>query len=311
MSFKTVFLAVGATDDDNEIERAAAMCEGLGAHLSLLVLGIAPPPPASPYGVVSNDVWAGEIREGQSEAQARAEEVEARLTSSELSLSVESQYIDRGTVATLAARFARYADLTFITPQRPGFESMQSWVMNGALFESGRPILLLPKGPTVFPVVNKVMIAWDASVEASKSVRDAIGLMKAADEVHAVLIDPVPSFEGHGPEPGADLATYLGRHGIEATVHRLPREGKETGAMLRRTAADLGAGLIVMGGFGHSRLRQRILRWHDHEHDEGSDGAGPDGALRRATCSENVWVGFPRLSAIPAAQSALRQHCRE
>lgn len=259
MSFKTVFLAVGATDDDSEIDRAAAICDRLGAHLALLVLGIAPPPPASPYGVVSNDVWAGEIREGQAEAQERAEVVEAKLGSSGLSVSVEAQYIDRGTVATLAARFARYADLTLISPQRPGFEAMQTWVLNGALFESGRPILLLPKGPTGFPEAKKVMIAWDASVEASKAVRDAIALMQAAEEVHAVLIDPVPSFEGHGPEPGADLATYLGRHGIAATIHRLPREGKETGSMLRRTAGDLAIDLIVMGGFGHSRLRQRIF----------------------------------------------------
>jgi nucleotide-binding universal stress UspA family protein len=131
--------------------------------------------------------------------------------------------------------------------------------MNGALFESGRPVLLLPKGPTPFPEVKRLIIAWDASVEASKAVQASIGLMQAAEEVHAVLIDPVPSFEGHGPEPGADLATYLGRHGIETTVHRLPREGRETGAMLRRTAGDLGAELIVMGGFGHSRLRQRIF----------------------------------------------------
>ena len=136
---------------------------------------------------------------------------------------------------------------------------MQSWVVNGALFESGRPILLLPKGPVGFPAVKRVMIAWDASVEASKAVRDAIGPMKTADEMHAVLIDPVPSFEGHGPEPGADLAAYLGRHGITATVHRLPKEGKETGELLRRTATDLGADLIVMGGFGHSRLRERIF----------------------------------------------------
>ena len=120
-------------------------------------------------------------------------------------------------------------------------------------------MLLLPKGSAGFPHSQRVMIAWDASVEASKAVRDAIGLMQKAAEVHAVLIDPVPSFEGHGPEPGADLATYLGRHGIEATVHRLPREGKDTGEMLRRTATDLAADLIVMGGFGHSRLRQRIF----------------------------------------------------
>jgi nucleotide-binding universal stress UspA family protein len=259
MGFKTVFLAVGATQDDAEVDRALAICDRLDAHLSVLVLGIAPPPPASPYGVVSNDIWAGEIREGQAEAEARARALEARLASAPLSVQVSAQYIDRGTVATLAARFARYADLTLVTPKAAGFETLQTWVVDGALFESGRPILLLPTGPVRFPDVRTVVIGWDASVEASKAVRDAIGIMQKAEAVHAVLIDPVPSFDGHGPEPGADLATYLGRHGIAATVHRLPKEGKETGEILRRTATDLGADLIVMGGFGHSRLRERIF----------------------------------------------------
>jgi nucleotide-binding universal stress UspA family protein len=259
MSFKTVFLAVGATQDDAEIDRAVAICDRLGAHLAVLVLGIAPPPPASPYGVVSNDIWAGEIREGQSEADERARTLEAKLAGTSLSALVSAQYIDRGTVASLAARFARYADLTLITPQAEGFELLQTWVVNGALFESGRPILLLPAGPVSFPAAKSVMIAWDASVEASKAVRDAIGVMKQAEAVHAVLIDPVPSFDGHGPEPGHDLAAYLGRHGIRATVHRLPREGKDTGEVLRRAATDVAADLIVMGGFGHSRLRERIF----------------------------------------------------
>ena len=103
------------------------------------------------------------------------------------------------------------------------------------------------------------MIGWNASVTASKAVREAIELMQKADAVHAVLIDPVPSFDGHGPEPGADLATYLGRHGISVVVHRLPREGKDTGELLRRTAADVGADLMVMGGYSRSRLRERFF----------------------------------------------------
>ena len=108
-----------------------------------------------------------------------------------------------------------------------------------------------------------------------------------------MLIDPVPSFDGHGPEPGADLAAYLGRHGIAATVHRLPKEGKETGEVLRRTATDLGADLIVMGGFGHSRLRERYLRRHDHRHDQVGGGAGADGALRRGEKARESpgWAG--------------------
>lgn len=259
MGFRTVFMAVGSGQDDAEIDRAVTICEALGAHLSLLVLGIAPPPPASPYGVVSNDIWAGDIRQGQDEVAARARVIEERLATTTLSSLVTAQYIDRGTVATLAARFARYADLTLVAPKSAGHESMQGWVMNGALFESGRPILLLPAGAVTFPAAKRVMLCWDASVEASKAVRDAIGLMAAAEEVHAVLIDPVPSFDGHGPEPGADLGAYLGRHGIAAVIHRLPREGKETGEVLRRTAVDLAADLMVMGGFGHSRLRERIF----------------------------------------------------
>ena len=259
MPFKTVFLAIGAAQDDREVDRAAAICSAMGAHLAVLVLGIAPPPPASPYGVVSNDIWAGEIRDGQSSAQSRAEAVTARLGAAGVSCTVDAHYIDRGTVATLAARFARYADLTLIPPKSSDGEATQSWVLNGALFESGRPVLLLPAGEVRFPDPRRVLIAWDASVEASKAVRDAIEIMVAAEGVDIVLIDPVPSFEGHGPEPGADLAAYLARHGIATTVHRLPREGREVGDILNRSAIDLGADLLVMGGFGHSRLRQRIF----------------------------------------------------
>ena len=259
MPFKTVFLAVGAGQDDQEIDRAVAICAGMGAHLVVLVLGVAPPPPASPYGVVSNDIWASEIREGQAAAQARAEEIAARLDAAGISSTVDAQYIDRGTVATLAARFARYADLTLIPPAGKDGDALQTWVLNGALFESGRPVLLLPEGEVRFPNPRRVMVGWDASVEASTAVNHAIEMMAGAEAVDVVLIDPVPSFEGHGPEPGADLGAYLARHGITITVHRLPREGREVSEILRRTAVDLGADLIVMGGFGHSRLRQRIF----------------------------------------------------
>ena len=260
MSFKTVMMAVASGSAGGAaVDRAAAIADALGAHLHLLVVGVAPPPPSSPYGIVSNDIWAGEIREGQEAAQGQGEALLEKLGARGVSASVEAQYVDRGTIAALSARAARYADLTLIVPAAEGDDPMQTWVMDGALFESGRPVLLLPPGAPDFPGAEKVVIAWDASVEASKAVRDGLDLMKDASEVHAVLIDPVPSFDGHGPEPGADLATYLSRHGIRVTVHRLPRQGREVADIINQTADDLGAGLIVMGGFGHSRLRQRIF----------------------------------------------------
>ncbi|MFQ8432722.1 universal stress protein [Amaricoccus sp. W119] len=259
MSFKTVFMTVAIEQDDAALNRAIGICQGLDAHLVTLVLGVASPPPVSPYGVVSNDLWASEVDQGQADAKAKADKVEAVLAASGISYSVEPQFIDRGSVTSLAARYARYADLTLIAPRAPQAEQAQDWVMNGALFESGRPILLLPEAEVHFPRIDRVIIAWDASVEASKSVRDAIGLLKSASAVDAVLIDPVPSFDGHGPEPGSDLSIYLGRHGIKTTVHRMPREGQGVSEILLRAATDFGADLIVMGGFGHSRLRQRFF----------------------------------------------------
>lgn len=259
VSFKTVFLAIGVDQDDSALKRAIGVAQGFEAHLSVLVLGVAAPPPVSPYGVVSNDLWASEVDQGQLDVRAKAEAIEAVLAPSGISYSVEPQFVDSGTVTTLAARCARYADLTLIAPRAARAEQLQDWVMSGALFESGRPILLLPETEFHFPRVDRVIIAWDASVEASKSVRDAIPILKSAAAVDAVLIDPVPTFEGHGQEPGADLAAYLGRHGIQPTVHRLPKQGQDVGGLLRQTALDLGADLIVMGGFGHSRLRQRFF----------------------------------------------------
>ena len=73
------------------------------------------------------------------------------------------------------------------------------------------------------------------------------------------LIDPAEGESGHGAEPGADVAAYLARHGVKVTVDRVPRQGKSVASMLRQHAVDTTAELLVMGGYGHSRLRERIF----------------------------------------------------
>jgi nucleotide-binding universal stress UspA family protein len=114
--------------------------------------------------------------------------------------------------------------------------------IEGALFSSGKPVLLLPEGaaPSLSP--ERVMVAWDSRIEASRAVREALPILKGAQEVRLVLVDPEESEAAHGQEPGADAALYLARHDV-----------------LGRHAGDMGAQMIVMGAYGHSRLRQRIL----------------------------------------------------
>jgi len=90
-------------------------------------------------------------------------------------------------------------------------------------------------------------------------VRESLEMLRSADQVTVAVVDPEPGLLGHGEEPGADLAAYLARHGAKVTVDRLPREGRTTADVLRRHVVDTAADLLVLGAYGHSRLRDWIL----------------------------------------------------
>ena len=259
MHYKSLLCVVRSDEQPKFLAQAIELAQQMEAALNVLVVGIAPIPPASPYGITGADIWAREADENRKLAKMRADAIEKDLAKAQISGSVMAHLLDQGAVATLVARFARYADLTLVPTRSEENASFHSAVLNGALFESGRPILLLPEKAGAFPKVKSAVIAWDASLEASKSVKDAIGILQGCDTVTALLVDPSPSFEGHGEEPGADLATYLARHDISVNVSAVPREGRPTSEIIMRFADDAGADLIVMGAYAHSRLRQIIF----------------------------------------------------
>ncbi|TIQ06062.1 MAG: universal stress protein, partial [Mesorhizobium sp.] len=156
-------------------------------------------------------------------------------------------------------RRARYADITVIGPELLANETLKSKAIEGALFSSGKPLLLIPEGsrPTLKP--KRVLIAWDARLESSRAVRESLNMLPGAEEVRLVIVDPVEDQYRHGAEPGADAAAYLARHGVNVTVDRLPSSNHSVADVLRRHAVDIAADLMVMGAYGHSRLRERIF----------------------------------------------------
>jgi nucleotide-binding universal stress UspA family protein len=176
-------------------------------------------------------------------------------------------------------------------------------VLNGALFESGRPVLLLPKARQ-FPEASNGDDRLGRERRGLEGGADAIELMQQAEEVHAVLIDPVPSFEGHGPEPGMPTSPPIWR----ATASPLWCTGCRRRARRSRhpqaDGGDLGADLIVMGGFGHSRLRQRIFGGTTTKMIEQGSGAGADGALRPQTRPPASGAGRRRFDSMETAQAA-------
>lgn len=260
MPFRTILCVLGSDQEAEDIGPAITLCERANAHLSVLIIGRAPPPPLVNYGGEgSAEAWGEALSEAARRAEKQEEVIEARLAGAGISSDVFATVAETGEVDRTVARRARYADVTVVMPRLPAGEFLRDRVLKGALFESGRPLVLLPAADTVFPAAKRVMVAWDAGLEAAKAVYASLPILEKAEDVHIVIVDPVSARNAHGAEPGADVSAYLARHGLKIAVERIPSGGKDVTTALLQHATDMQADLLVMGGYGHSRLRQRIF----------------------------------------------------
>jgi nucleotide-binding universal stress UspA family protein len=254
MPFKSILSVVELDHPDDDLSRVIDLGAETNAHLSVLVIGLAAPPPIMEYATL-----ADEREEDTARLNHRVEEITATVSRAGISFDVNRAYVDMTWVHSVVGRHARYADLTVICGSLMEEGQLGEATLKGALFESARPVLIVPKGAvgTLRPKV--ILLAWDSSLEAARVAYEAIELMAAAESVHVTLIDPDTSSEANGPEPGADVAAWLTRHGIKVTVDQLPSGGRATAEVLRHHAMDVAADLLVMGGYSHSRVREHIF----------------------------------------------------
>ncbi|MGH7063669.1 MAG: universal stress protein, partial [Stellaceae bacterium] len=159
------------------------------------------------------------------------------------------------------ALHARYADLTILGQVDPGNPEMAAFRPHPEriTLASGRPILMVPYAGHFETIGRRVLVGWDASREATRAVSDAMPLLEAADQVTVLAIDPEGGPSGHGELPGADISLHLARHGVKAAIERTVSADVPVGDVLLSRAADLGADLLVMGAYGHSRARELLL----------------------------------------------------
>jgi nucleotide-binding universal stress UspA family protein len=157
-----------------------------------------------------------------------------------------------GIPGRLAAR-ARYYDLT-ICPVQNG----QTDIATALIFESGRPVLLTPaaKASETF-ALNTCVIAWDSSRPAARAVADALPLLEKAETVRIVAVLHDKEFDAR--RATQELAKSLSHHGISAAADVVDLGNRGIGDVLQAYAATHSADLVVMGAFGHSRLREFVL----------------------------------------------------
>ena len=262
MSYKDLLVVLGSDAASRErMGLAAALAERFAAH----IVGLYPlPVPDAPrhlgyYDPALLDPFFRELREKAQEVGDKEREAFEHAAGLR-GLSAEWRVAEAGAESDPALH-ARYVDLTILGQLDPdgGDSELLRPRPEHVTLASGRPILVVPYAGHYESVGRRVVIGWNATREATRAVNDAMPLLIEADVVTVLTIDAREGSDGHGELPGADISLHLARHGVKATVERTVSAGISAGDVLLSRAADLGADLLVIGAYGHSRVRELLL----------------------------------------------------
>jgi nucleotide-binding universal stress UspA family protein len=236
---------------------AVSVAAALDAHLTGIAFVYDPIVPVTGAGYIPAEVI--ETQQADNEAGAKAAIDRFGAATKRTGLSAEPLTLS----ASLAGagdqfgRIARRFDLAIVGQSEPGSGQVEEIIGETALFESGRPVILVPYIQKAPLKLENVMVCWDGSRPAARAIADAMPLLTKAGNVEVVIITnergKVDQIEG------ADMGEHLARHGLKVDVNRMPRGDIDVADALLSHAADSGADFMVMGGYGHSRLREFVL----------------------------------------------------
>lgn len=262
MAYKSILTAAANTAALPQTIRAAAqICAAHDAHLDILALGI--DRMQAGYSYMGLDMASVQVALERAEKDARGVEATAlaavQAETPSLRSGVETLTVQQAAIAQVVGRRAQFADLVILPRPYGGTdEGGSEAILEAALFEGRAAVLVLPDSGQVVADPKHVVVAWNQSGEAMAAVRRALPMLRQANTVSICVIDP-PT---HGPErsdPGGLLCQMLVRHGVKAEVTVLARTLPKPSDVLLRHVMDQNADLLVMGAYGHSRLREAIL----------------------------------------------------
>lgn len=254
---KDIVVSLGLGTQDPAGIYAISVAEKLDAHLVGIAVSYEPVIPGTVMGGVPPDVIEGQRAESTKRANAAITRFEQAAKRAGISMETRLITASVAGAADQIGRIARRFDLAIVgQPARK--PSLPDQVLDeGVLFESGRPVIFVPFVQTGGVKLDRIMVCWDGSRVASRAVADSMPLLKKAKQVEIVIVSSKPAKDDE--LPGADLAQHLARHGLNIGIKRITSPDTDVASMILSYAADSLADMIVMGGYGHSRLREFVL----------------------------------------------------
>ncbi|TMJ31822.1 MAG: universal stress protein [Alphaproteobacteria bacterium] len=247
----------GRTPRDFAAEYAISIAATFGAHITGISFVYEP---VIPDGTLGGGVPADLIELQREENSKAANEAVSRFDAGakKAGISAETRVLDAtfGGAATRFAQIARRFDLAVVGQAQREGGAGDELMIEGALFESGRPIVVVPYIQQRGLTLERVLACWDGSRTAARAIGDAMPLLERAKVVDIVIVAEERKSE---EMTGTNMGAHLVRHGVAATVKRVTKGDIAIEDVLLSYAADSGADFMVMGGYGHSRLREFIL----------------------------------------------------
>ena len=268
MSIKTILVPVDGTEAARPaLETAFSVAKEFSAHVDVLHVSAAPKDAVPLLGEGMSGAMIEYAKKESGERAASARRMfDDQCARDSVSFAGTPSAEDKSSAAwvevvgrdnEVVAQGGRLADLIVAGRPTTDADPSATMVVNAALFETGRPVLVAPPpgSATSAAVGGKVAIAWNLNAEAARAVGAALPCLGSAESVVIVTAESERPSSGAGGE----LAPYLAWHGIAATTQIVPKSRRAVGEGLLGTCADIGADMLVMGAYTHGRVRQLIL----------------------------------------------------
>jgi nucleotide-binding universal stress UspA family protein len=236
---------------------AISVAAAFDAHLAGIAFLYDPIMPVSGAGYIPADVIATQERDSQEATRSALDRFTAACRRAGIAAEPLTLSTSFAGVGEQFGRIARRFDLSIVGQAEPETSEVEEIVAESALFESGRPLILVPYIQKAPLKLDRVMVCWDGGRAAARAIADAMPLLRRAGHVDVVIVT-----DDRGKRDqieGADMGAHLARHGLNVEVTRTALGDIDVADVILSRAADMSTDFIVMGGYGHSRLREFVL----------------------------------------------------
>jgi len=239
---------------------AISLASAFGAHMAGIAFVYEPVIPADVIGGISGGIPSdidSQRQENSISAQTTANRFEEAARAAGVSFETRLADASAAGAADLFGRIARRFDLAIVGQARREQGASEELLIEGALFGSGRPVIIVPVIQSRGLTLEHVVVCWDGSRPAARAIADAMPFLTRAKAVDIVVV--TGERDRSGEITGKYMRQHLARHGIETEIKHIKAAGADVQNAIQAYTADIGADFMVMGGYHHSRLREFIL----------------------------------------------------